>query len=217
LVRCRTPTETDSGVDFAYSGTTDEDGWMRIDGHEEGSFTVQFSKDKYSIVTNYTLDKLTPNVTIDSVALAKPGTIKGRVDLPDSAKVRLDLYAGYRKGRKRLTARAPSPSATCPPATSSSKAWVPKYPEVHRRGRSVRARKRYTRRGNVSDTTDEIVFKRTMKINPRELISSWMRPLPIPTVLILRLDSTFNFFETTEDGSDCPPARQRGQPAPHRD
>ena len=45
--------ETDSGVDFAYSGTTDEDGWMRIDGHEEGSFTVQFSKDKYSIVTNY--------------------------------------------------------------------------------------------------------------------------------------------------------------------
>ena len=84
--------------EYAYTGETDEDGWMRIDGHPEGSFTVQFSKNKYSIVTSYTLDNLTPHVIIDSIALAKPGTIKGSVDLPDSA----DYAWIYMQGTERV-------------------------------------------------------------------------------------------------------------------
>lgn len=205
--------ETDSGADFAYSGTTDEDGWMRINGHEEGSFTVQFSKDKYSIVTNYTLDKLTPNVTIDSVTLAKPGTIKGRVDLPDSAKYAWIYMQGIERVEK-TDRKGAFAISNLPAGDLKLKAWVPNIQKfVAQAEVSVPANDTLDV-GNVSDSTDEVVFKRTMKINPRELISSWMRPLPIPTVLILRLDSTFNFFETTEDGSDVHLLDSDGNPLP---
>ena len=205
--------ETDSGADFAYSGTTDEDGWMRIDGHEEGSFTVQFSKDKYFIVTNYTLDKLTPNVTIDSVALAKPGSIKGRVDLPDSAKYAWIYMQGIERVEK-TDRKGAFAISNLPAGDLKLKAWVPNIQKFIAEAEVSVPANDTLDVGNVSDTTDEVVFKRTMKINPRELISSWMRPLPIPSVLILRLDSTFNFFETQDDGSDIHLLDSDGNPLP---
>ena len=197
---------------YTYSGTTDEDGWMRIDGHMEGSFTVQFRKNKYSIVQNYSLDKLTPNVTIDSVALAKPGTIKGSVDLPDSA----DYAWIYMQGIERVEKtdrKGAFAINNLPVGDIKLKAWVPQVQKfIAQTEVSVPANDTLDV-GNVSDTAD-IAIKRTMKINPRSLISSWMRPLTIPSVLILRLDSTFNFFETQEDGSDIHLLDSDGEPLP---
>ena len=100
--------ETAIDSEYVYTGETDEDGWMHIDGHPEGSFTVQFSKNKYSIVATYTLDNLTPHVTIDSVTLAKPGTIKGRVDLPANPSV----CHPTRQSRRRPSCRSPSYSSS---------------------------------------------------------------------------------------------------------
>ena len=205
--------ETDSGVDFAYSGTTDEDGWMRIDGHEEGSFTVQFSKDKYSIVTSYTLDNLTPHITIDSIALAKPGSIKGSVDLPDSAE-----YAWiYMQGTERVEKtdrKGAFAISNLPAGNLKLRAWVPKVQKFIAQAEVSVPANDTLDVGNVSDTAEAAPIKRTMKINPRSLISSWMRPLPIPSVLILRLDSTFNFFETQDDGSDIHLLDSDGNPLP---
>lgn len=205
--------ETATDSEYVYTGETDEDGWMHIDGHPEGSFTVQFSKNKYSIVATYTLDNLTPHVTIDSIALAKPGSIKGSVDLPDSA----DYAWIYMQGTERVEKtdrKGAFAISNLPAGDLKLKAWVPNIQKfVAQAEVSVPANDTLDV-GNVSDSTDEVVFKRTMKINPRELISSWMRPLPIPTVLILRLDSTFNFFETTEDGRDIHLLDNDGNPLP---
>jgi hypothetical protein len=205
--------EATTETEYAYTGETDEDGWMRIDGHLEGSFTVQFSKDKYSIVTSYTLDNLTPHVTIDSVALAKPGSIKGSVDLPDSA----DYAWIYMQGTERVEKtdrKGAFAISNLPAGNLKLRAWVPKVQKfIAQTDVSVPANDTLDV-GNVSDTTEAAPIKRTMKINPRSLISSWMRPLPIPSVLVLRLDSTFNFFETQDDGSDVHLLDADGNPLP---
>ena len=53
------------------------------------------------------------------------------------------------------------------------------------------------------EAPDENIVKKTMRINPSTLISSWMQPISAPYVLTLRLDSTnFDFSEALPDGSD---------------
>lgn len=195
--------DTASGVsesDFIYTGETDNDGWMHIDNHHEGAFTVQFFKDSNTIVSNYTINKLTPVVTIDSVALAKPGSIRGWVTLPKKAK-----YAWvYLQGISRVE-KTDSTGAfvidNLPRGELKLKAWVPEAEAIIAETQVTIPSKDTLDLGHV-EAPDEVVITKSMKINPRTLISSWMRPLEAPYVLVLRLDSTFNFDETDDEGKD---------------
>lgn len=186
--------------DYTYIGETDSSGWMNIENHGEGSFTVQFFKDSNTIVSNYTLDNLTPFVTIDSVSLAKPGSIKGWVSLPKAAKYAWIYLQGIGRVEKTDSAGAFTIS-NLPRGDLKLKAWVPEVENfVAQTEVSVQA-KDTVDLGHV-EAPDEVVITKSMKINPRTLISSWMRPLSEPYILVMRLDSTFNFDETDDEGKD---------------
>ena len=74
-----------SSVNYTYQGTTDTNGWVHIDRHQNGSFIINFTKGDSSIVLQYTLNNLNHEYTLDSASLEAVGAVKGLVDLPDSA------------------------------------------------------------------------------------------------------------------------------------
>lgn len=189
-----------SDDEYSYVGETDSAGWMRINNHGEGSFTVQFSKNSNLVVSNYTLDNLTPFVTIDSLALTKPGSIKGWVSLPKAAKYAWVYLQGIGRVEKTDTAGAFAINGL-PRGDIKLKAWAPEVEEVVAQTQVTVQAKDTVDLGHI-EAPDEVVITKSMKINPRTLISSWMRPLSEPYVLVMRLDSTFNFDETDDEGKD---------------
>lgn len=189
-----------SDSDYTYIGETDSAGWMHIDNHREGSFTVQFSQNSNTAVSNYSLDNLTPFVTIDSLALDKPGSIKGWVSLPKAAKHAWVYLQGIGRVEKTDSAGAFAINGL-PRGDLKLKAWVPEVEEIVAQTEVSVQAKDTVDLGHV-EAPDEVVITKSMKINPRTLISSWMRPLSEPYVLVMRLDSTFNFDETDDEGKD---------------
>lgn len=185
---------------YTYTGTTDDEGWVRINKHESGSFIIQFTRGDSSIVLQYNLDNATPNVTIDRATLDATGSITGWVSLPESSK-----YAWvYLKGIDRVEKTDSTGKFTfhnLPSGTLSLRAWAPKTDEVIGTEDVAIPPKDTLDLGHV-EAPNEVIIKKSMKINPQSLISGWMQPIEEPYVLVLRLDSTFNFSETADDGRD---------------
>lgn len=185
---------------YTYSGTTDEEGWVRIDHHQAGSFIIQFTKGDSSIVLQYNLDNATPTVTIDSAALNATGSVKGWVSLPEASSHAWVYLLGINRVEK-TDSTGKFTFSDIPSGTLSLRAWVPQTEEVVGTKEITISPKDTVDLGHV-EAPNEVVVTKSMKVNPRTLLSGWSRPIAEPYVLILRLDSTFNFSETAEDGRD---------------
>lgn len=192
--------ESDESV-YTYMGESDKDGWVRIDSHKDGDYTIQLEKGKSAILLQYSLNTLTPEFINDSAALLSTGVIKGWVSLPDSAEYAWVIIPGTDRVEK-TDSEGNFTIKKLPAGSMGIRAWEPRsQTNIGQTQITVESGKTIDV-GHV-DAPDEVIIKHRMKIVPRNLISSWMRPLSDTTVLIMRLDSTnFNFDEAAEDGSD---------------
>lgn len=188
-------------VKYTYEGETDINGWVHIEGHQNGSYTINFTKGDSSIVLQYTLNNLNHEYTLDSASLEAVGTVKGLVDLPDSANYAWVAVQGVNTIVKTDTlGQFVIQKAPCGNLTVS--AWDSEDLEaIGQTSASVIS----------NDTTDlglienpnKVVPENAIRFMPSDLISDWMRPLSFPTVLVLRLDKhNFDFSKAEKDGSD---------------
>lgn len=193
-------TET-SSVNYTYQGTTDTNGWVRIDRHQNGSYTINFTKGDSSIVLQYTLNNLNHEYTLDSASLEAVGAVKGLVDLPDSANYAWVAIQGTNEIVKTDSlGQFVIRKAPCGNLTVS--AWD---------AQDMGAIGQTSTTVITNDTIDlglienpnKVIPENAIRIMPSELISDWMRPLSFPTVLVLRLtEDNFDFKKAAKDGSD---------------
>jgi len=186
---------------YTYEGSTDTDGWVRIDGHKNGDYTISFTKGDSSIILHYTLNNLNHEYTIDSVSLEAMGAIKGLVDLPDSA-----TYAWVALQGLDTIVKTDSLGQfhiqSLPSGNIMVSAWDAKeHSSIGHASVTVPAND--TVDVGMLDNPNKVIPENAIRFMPSTLISDWMRPLSFPTVLIMRLDSTnFDFDKAAKDGSD---------------
>jgi len=188
-------------VSYTYEGSTDTNGWVHIDGHKDGSYTINFSKGDSAIVLQYTLNNLNHEYTIDSISLDAKGSVKGLVDLPDSAEYAWVAVQGTSTivktdslGQFNLES-IPSGNLTVSAWESTEHASIGQT--------SVDVLANDTLDVGLIENPNKIVPENAIRFMPSELISDWMRPLNFPTVLVLRLtEENFDFSKAEEDGSD---------------
>jgi len=194
-------TTEESSVHYTYEGETDTNGWVRIGNHLDGSYTINFTKGESSIALQYTLNNLNHEYTLDSAALVAAGSVKGLVDLPDSANYAWVAVQGTNEIVKTdslgqfIIRRAP-----CGYLTVS--AWNSE--DLNAIGQtSTNVTSKDTVDLGLIENPNKVIPENSIRFMPSELISDWMRPLSFPTVLVLRLDTTnFDFQKAAKDGSD---------------
>ena len=194
-------TTEESSVRYTYEGKTDTNGWVRIGNHQDGSYTISFTKGESSIALQYTLNNLNHEYTLDSAALVAAGSVKGLVDLPDSADYAWVAVQGTNEIVKTdslgqfIIRRAP-----CGYLTVS--AWDSE--DLNAIGQtSTNVTSKDTVDLGLIENPNKVIPENAIRFMPSELISDWMRPLSFPTVLVLRLDTTnFDFKKAAKDGSD---------------
>lgn len=193
-------TET-STVKYTYEGSTDKDGWVHINGHQNGSFSINFTKGESSIILQYTLNNMVHEYTLDSASLEAAGMVKGLIDLPDSADYAWVAVQGTNEIVKTdslgqfVIRRAPCGNLTV-------SAWDAQ--DLNSIGQtSTTITSNDTVDLGLIENPNKVLPENAIRFMPSELISDWMRPLSFPTVLIMRLDSTnFDFKKAAKDGSD---------------
>jgi len=193
-------TET-SDVKYTYEGKTDTNGWVHIDGHQDGSYTINFAKGESSIALQYTLNNLNHEYTLDSAALVAAGTVKGLVDLPDSADYAWVAIQGTNEIVKTdslgqfVIRRAPCGNLTI-------SAWdAAEQSNIGQTSATISSKE--TVDLGLIENPNKVFPEKSIRFMPSELISDWMRPLSFPTVLVMRLDTTnFDFSKVAKDGSD---------------
>jgi len=193
-------TETNA-VNYTYEGKTDTNGWVHIEGHQNGSYTINFTKGDSSIVLQYTLNNLNHEYTLDSASLEAVGTVKGLVDLPDSADYAWVAVQGVNTIVKTDTlGQFVIQKAPCGNLTVS--AWNSEDLEAIGQTSTSVISNDTVDLGLIENPNKEIP-ENAIRFMPSELISYWMRPLSFPTVLVLRLDKhNFDFSKAAKDGSD---------------
>ena len=190
-----------SDIKYTYEGATDTNGWVRIDNHQDGSYTINFTKGKSSIVLQYTLNNLNHEYTLDSASLEAMGMVKGLVDLPDSADYAWVAVQGTNEIVKTdslgqfVIRRAPCGNLTI-------SAWdAAEQSSIGQTSFNVSAND--TIDLGLIENPNKVLPENSIRFMPSELISDWMRPLSFPTVLVMRLDTTnFDFSKVAKDGSD---------------
>lgn len=193
---------TETGfVNYTYEGKTDTNGWVHIDGHQNGSYTINFTKGDSSIVLQYTLNNLNHEYTLDSASLEAVGTVKGLVDLPNSANYAWVAVQGVNTIVKTDTLgqfviqKAPCGNVTVSAWDSEDLSSIG--------GTSAVVTSNDTTDLGLIENPNKVVPENAIRFMPSDLISDWMRPLSFPTVLVLRLtEENFDFSKTEKDGSD---------------
>ena len=195
------PSDTTNAINYTYEGTTDSAGWAYIDGHQNGSYTINFIKGNSSIVLQYTLNNLHHEYVLDSVQLAATGAVKGLVDLPDSASFAWVAIQGLNMVVKTDTL-GQFIITKVPQGNITVSAWDADYSYSIGQASTTIAENDTTDLGLIENPNKKLP-KNSMRIMPSDLISDWMRPLSFPTVLVLRLtEDNFNFKKAAKDGSD---------------
>ena len=193
---------TETGiVNYTYEGETDTNGWVHIDGHQNGSYTINFTKGDSSIVLQYTLNNLNHEYTLDSASLEAAGTVKGLVDLPDSANYAWVAVQGVNTIVKTDTlGQFVIQKAPCGNVTVS--AWdSDELSAIGETSASVTSND--TIDLGLIENPNKVIPENAIRFMPSDLISDWMRPLSFPTVLVLRLtEENFDFSKAEKDGSD---------------
>jgi len=193
-------TET-GAVNYTYEGKTDTNGWVHIDGHQNGSYTINFTKGDSSIVLQYTLNNLNHEYTLDSASLEAVGTVKGLVDLPDSANYAWVAVQGVNTIVKTDSlGQFVIQKAPCGNVTVS--AWdSDELSAIGETSASVTSND--TIDLGLIENPNKVIPENAIRFMPSDLISDWMRPLSFPTVLVLRLtEENFDFSKAEKDGSD---------------
>ena len=193
---------TETGiVNYTYEGETDTNGWVHIDGHQNGSYTINFTKGDSSIVLQYTLNNLNHEYTLDSASLEAAGTVKGLVDLPDSANYAWVAVQGVNTIVKTdslgqfVIQKAPCGNVTVSAWDSEDLSSIG--------GTSAVVTSNDTIDLGLIENPNKVVPENAIRFMPSDLISDWMRPLSFPTVLVLRLtEENFDFSKAEKDGSD---------------
>ena len=190
-----------SAVKYTYEGETDTNGWVHIDGHQNGSYTINFTKGDSSIVLQYTLNNLNHEYTLDSASLEAVGTVKGLVDLPDSANYAWVAVQGVNTIVKTDTLgqfviqKAPCGNVTVSAWDSEDLSSIG--------GTSAVVTSNDTTDLGLIENPNKVVPENAIRFMPSDLISDWMRPLSFPTVLVLRLtEENFDFSKAEKNGSD---------------
>ena len=195
------PSDTTNSVTYTYEGTTDSAGWAYIDGHQNGSYTINFIKGDSSIVLQYTLNNLHHEYVLDSVQLAATGAVKGLVDLPDSANFAWVAIQGLNMVVKTDTL-GQFIITDVPQGNITVSAWDANYDYSIGQASAKIAENDTTDLGLIENPNKKLP-KNAMRVMPSDLISDWMRPLSFPTVLIMRLtEDNFDFKKAAKDGSD---------------
>lgn len=199
--------------DYSYKGTTDSTGTALIENHKEGSYTILFEKDESSISYQYTLNKLNHEFIVDKAELKEKGAIKGWISLPEKASHAWIHVPGI--GRVQKTdSNGQFEIQELPVGDITLKSWNENTQECIAQTEVTVVSGETLDIGHV-EAPDEVITKKSMRINPRNLVSSWMKPKSAPYVVVLRLDSTnFNFDEAAEDGSDIHLISSEGEELP---
>ena len=193
---------TETGiVNYTYEGETDTNGWVHIDGHQNGSYTINFTKGDSSIVLQYTLNNLNHEYTLDSASLEAAGTVKGLVDLPDSANYAWVAVQGVNTIVKTdslgqfVIQKAPCGNVTVSAWNSDELSAIGET--------SASVTSNDTIDLGLIENPNKVIPENAIRFMPSDLISDWMRPLSFPTVLVLRLtEENFDFSKAEKDGSD---------------
>lgn len=187
--------------DYIYAGVTDSTGRIIIENHIEGAYTIEIEQGDSSIAYQYTLNNLNKEFNVSKAKLAKKGAVKGELSVPEDASHAWVHVPGI--GRVAKTDSAGNfIIEDLPKGSLTLTSWNAVTQECIAQAQIDVPENDTLDLGHVL-APDEKVFKRTQKVNPSNLISSWMRPISIPYVLVMRLDSTnFDFSQAKEDGSD---------------
>jgi hypothetical protein len=187
--------------DYTYRGTADSTGKIVIENHKQGSFTIQIGSKDSVIAYQYTLNNLSEKFDVKHASLTASGSVKGWISVPENAKHAWVHIPGTGKVQK-TDSLGNFVINGVPSGDLVLRAWDTDTKECIAEAEISVPAKDTLELGHV-EAPNEIVVKKTMRINPSKLISSWMQPLTAPFVLTLRLDSTnFNFSEALPDGSD---------------
>ena len=187
--------------DFLYAGETDSLGKIRIDNHKIGSYTIQIEQGDSALVYQYTLNGLSKNFSVPKAFLKKKGTVNGWVSLPDKAKHAWINFEGI--GRvARTDSLGFFVADGLPVGQVSIKSWSGDDTECIAEAKVAVPTADTLRIGHLISPAKSGLVQR-LDFKPTDLVSDWMRPLSVPFILTLRLDSTnFDFTKARDDGSD---------------
>ena len=193
-----TPVKDD---DYTYKGKADSAGTILVENHPEGSYTIEIERGDSAIAFQYTLDKDSKAFTIKSAKLAARGAVMGSVAVPEDAPHAWIHVPGIGRVVKTDTL-GNFLIEGLPTGKLSIVSWnVQTQDTIAEISVEVPAK----------DTLDlghilapgETINKQSMSVKASDFISSWMKPVSVPSVITVRLDSTnFNFASAKNDGSD---------------
>lgn len=186
---------------YTYMGETDSAGSILIKDHLEGSFTIEIEKGDSAIAFQYTLSKENKEFAVKSAKLTARGAVMGAVSVPENAPHAWVHVPGVGRVVKTDTL-GNFLIEGLPTGKLSIVSWnVQTQDTIAETSVEVPAK----------DTLDlghilapgETINKQSMSVYADSLISDWMRPLVVPAVVTLRLDSAnFDFASAKGDGSD---------------
>lgn len=186
---------------YTYMGETDSAGSILIKDHLEGSFTIEIEKGDSAIAFQYTLSKENKEFAVKSAKLTARGAVMGAVSVPENAPHAWVHVPGVGRVVKTDTL-GNFLIEGLPTGKLSIVSWnVQTQDTIAETSVEVPAK----------DTLDlghilapgETINKQSMSVKASDIISSWMKPVSIPSVMTLRLDSAnFDFASAKGDGSD---------------
>ena len=187
--------------DYIYRGEASKDGKILIENHQKGDYTIQIGDGDSVLVYQYSLNKLSEKFIVEKALLSANGSVKGWISVPEGAPYAWVHVPGI--GRVVKTDSLGNFFfKNMPIGKVALKAWDTENDNLIAATEVDIPSNDTLDLGHV-EAPNELIVKKTMKLNPSSLISSWMRPIQAPYVLVLRLDSTnFNFDEALSDGSD---------------
>ena len=187
--------------EYTYIGETDTAGNIHIKDHLEGTFTIEIENGDSAIAFQYTLDKETKEFAVKSAKLTARGAVMGAVSVPEDAPHAWVHVPGVGRVVKTDTL-GNFLIEGLPSGKLSIVSWnVQTKDTIAETSVEIPAK----------DTLDlghilapgETINKQSKSVYADSLISSWMRPLVVPAVVTLRLDSNnFDFTSAKGDGSD---------------
>lgn len=205
---------------YAYLGESDSKGWIRIDAHKPGDFLIEISNDSLSSVLQYSLERDSIQKFEQVLTINKPGTVDGRINLPDSISYAWILFYGLDR-----MARTDSTGYFCiqglPSGNLTLIAIIPNSTiQIGQASFDVLPDDTlsldFIELPTVSDEKME-TWKYSRIIRGGSLVSEWMKPLSPQSVLTLRLDSTNTDFSALKgDGNDLRLFKSSGEIIPAR-
>lgn len=186
---------------YTYIGETDSAGSILIKDHLEGSYTIEIERGDSAIAFQYTLDKDTKAFTIKSTKLAARGAVMGSVAVPENAPHAWIHVPGI--GRVEKTDSLGNFIIEgLPTGKLTIVSWDVQTQDTIAETAVDIPSKDTLDLGHIL-APGETINKLSMSVKVSDFISSWMKPVSVPSVITFRLDSAnFDFASAKGDASD---------------